>query len=517
MKIKEFLKTPSGTAALAGGICGVVTHLYGLVNTIHNYDDIAQQPTGYGTGITSGRWFLSVLGDLSEFFGGNYNLTYVNGILFLLLLALAAGVTVSVLGIRNRNLAALVGMLFVVFPPVFSTMAFRYTAVYYGVAILLSAMAAYVMEHNRFGILLSGLCTACSLGIYQAYVPLTISIFVLLLIRRAIIGEDTVWTLIRKGLVYCAALIMGLVMYVVLLKIGLGITGEELSGYQGIDQMGVSSLANFPRLLKETVYLFCMMPLRDYCGLAGTPLIKLLYLLLGGASVLLLSALLRMKVKDNLKKAFVLVLCALFPIAANFVVIMCSDSWLYTLMLYGMVMVPCLPILLADILITELPEEKRNAIAVKAVALMTAALIGGYAYGTNVHYMYMHYATRQTENYLSSLVTQVRMTEGFDTDKEWAMIGDIEDPLLRSWWQYEMDYSGIEFTQFLINRATWVDWVRHYYGYTFSTSNKEEILELSASEEVRQMPCWPNEGSIKVIGDRVVIKCQEHENLTFFE
>ena len=46
-------------------------------------------------------------------------------------------------------------------------------------------------------------------------------------------------------------------------------------------------------------------------------------------------------------------------------------------------------------------------------------------------------------------------------------------------------------------------------------ADEAEILELSASDEVREMPCWPNAGSIKVIGDKVVIKCQEHENLTF--
>lgn len=57
----------------------------GLVNVLHNYDDIAQQPRGYGTGVTSGRWLLSIMGDFCDAIGGNFNLPTVNGLLFLLL------------------------------------------------------------------------------------------------------------------------------------------------------------------------------------------------------------------------------------------------------------------------------------------------------------------------------------------------------------------------------------------------------------------------------------------------
>ena len=52
---KHGLQTPFGIAVAAAMGVGTVTHLFGLVNILHNYDDIAQQPRGYGTGISSGR------------------------------------------------------------------------------------------------------------------------------------------------------------------------------------------------------------------------------------------------------------------------------------------------------------------------------------------------------------------------------------------------------------------------------------------------------------------------------
>ena len=108
---KHGLQTPFGIAVAAAMGVGTVTHLFGLVNILHNYDDIAQQPRGYGTGISSGRWLLSQLGDCAHWLGGNYNLPLVNGLLFLLLIAISAGFLVASFDIQNRAMAGLSGAL----------------------------------------------------------------------------------------------------------------------------------------------------------------------------------------------------------------------------------------------------------------------------------------------------------------------------------------------------------------------------------------------------------------------
>lgn len=73
MSIRSTLKPPYWAAAAAFG-SGVLVHLFGLVNVLHNYDDIAQQPRGYGTGVTSGRWLLTLMGKFWDAIGGNFNL-----------------------------------------------------------------------------------------------------------------------------------------------------------------------------------------------------------------------------------------------------------------------------------------------------------------------------------------------------------------------------------------------------------------------------------------------------------
>lgn len=349
-----------------------------------------------------------------------------------------------------------------------------------------------------------------SLGIYQAYIPITISIFVLLLIRRALEGETSFWKLVRQGLYYCGALVLGLLLYYLFLKISLVLYGTSLSNYQGVDNMGKLALGDIPRLVKEAIYSVCMLPVKGYCGLAGMKLIKLAYLLLGIFSAVLIGYILLIKVRKADIAVLTILLCLIFLLAVNFIVIMCPDTWIYTLMVYAFVLLPCVPLVLIECLPEKNTQPKwMQRVMHKGVVLGVAVMIFCYAYEANVSYTALYYANRQVENYLNSIVVQIRMTEGFDTEKEWAFIGDIEDPLLNCYWQYETRYGGNEFTEWLLNRYSRNTWIQNYYGYSVPSASEDKIVELSNTEEVKNMPCWPNEGSIKIVDDTVIIKFQD--------
>ena len=506
MKEKWDVRSPFWTTFFAALAVGMLTHLFGLVNVLHNYDDIAVQPEGYGTGVTSGRWLLSLLGDFVEKLGGNYNLSFVNGLLFLVWIGLSAAFLVDLFQVKRRSFAFLIGGLFAVFPSAFATLAFRYTAVYYGLAILLSVLAAWVLFRGKWGVLLSALCTSGSLGIYQAYVPMTIGILVLVLILKCLDEKAEFRKLALDCLRCCAALILGLILYFLFLKGTLALYQTTLSNYQGVDSMGKLKLSQLPDLIAQAYASFCTMPIRNYCGLAGMKLIKLTYLLLAALSVAAGGYLLWTKVRKPLVAALLVVLCVVFPLAVNFVVVMCPDSWIYTLMVYSFVLIACAPLLLAD----SLSEEKLLApFFRKTAAILVGLLIFCYGYQTNVNYTALYYSNRQIENYISGMVTQIRMTEGFDTSKKWAFLGTIQDPLLSCYWDYEMDYDGIKPAGEMVQQYSWFFWIWNYVGYLPEFADEQTIASLWEREEVQQMPCWPDYGSIRVIGDTVVVKCEE--------
>ena len=46
-------------------------------------------------------------------------------------------------------------------------------------------------------------------------------------------------------------------------------------------------------------------------------------------------------------------------------------------------------------------------------------------------------------------------------------------------------------------------------GYLVPMADSSELEQVTQTETFREMPCWPDEGSIKVIDDLLVIKFQE--------
>lgn len=509
MRIKERLNTSAGTAVICSFVCGIVAHLFGLVNVLHNYDDIAVQPSGFGGGISLGRWFLEILGGFFDKCGLAYNLPFVNGVIFIGLIALSAGCFVSIFHVQKRMFAALIGMLFAVFPTVTATLFFRYTAPFYGVGILLAVLAAWILRKSKCGLILSAILTALSMGIYQAYVPITIGIFVLLLIQQALEGKTDSRELIRRGLYDCMALLLGVIIYFFCLKVCMLIFSEPLTDYRGVSNMGQIRLHDLPSLIWQAFYSFCALPFRDYCELANRALLKIAYILLAVITVVMIGIILFVKVRNIKTAVMTCVLCLLFPIAVNFIVIMCPDNWIYTLMVYSFVLVACVPLILYE----QLPSTEGilsigKHIIAKSVGIIVAVLIFGYAYYANVNYTALYYANCQVENYLNSIVVQVRMTEGFTTEKEWAFLGDIKDPLLSCNWEEAADYGGSGFTEYFLNQYSRNAWIQNHVGYSVPMASDEKIAELSNMREVEEMPCWPDQGSIKVIGDTVVIKFQ---------
>lgn len=505
-KLENRLKIPEYRATITAFFGGIFVHLFGLVNMLHNYDDIAVQPNGYGTGITSGRWFLTLFGNFIKDNIGSYNLSWLNGVIFIMLLAIAAGFFVSAFEIKNVKSAMLIGLAFVCFPAVTSTMFFSYTTPYYGLAILFSVMAAWVVEKYKWGLIPSVVLTAMSLGIYQAYVPITIGMFVLLLIKHTLKPDARIKELVCKGVYYCANLILGLLGYFVCLKILLALYGMQLSNYQGVGNMGQISLSELPQLIGRAYSSFGMLPISDYCSLAHTPVLKLAYILLYIVTVATVGYILIKKVKKMELTVFTFLLFAVFPLAVNFVVVMCPESTIYTLMVYSFVLILMVPLVVLEALSAEERRAVFGNVMSKAAGVLLTVVISLYAYYANVNYTSLYFANRQAENYCNSLVTQVRMTEGFDTEKEWAFIGRVKDPLLNNAWQEVPGYGGNATSEYLVSAYSWYRWIEYYMGYELPMASDDKIEQLRNSEEVQQMPCWPNAGSIKVMGDTVVIK-----------
>jgi hypothetical protein len=517
---RKLQQSPEWAAMMGTLLAAMAAHGFALFNILHNYDNILQQPNGYGAGVTSGRWLLSLLGDfIQNRLHMGYNLTTINGLLYIVLIAVSAAFVVNYLEIRNKVSSALVGCLMATFPTVGATMIFRFTAPYYGISLLLSVLAAWIVEKKRFGVILSAVCLAFSMGIYQAYPPVTISLFVLVLLRDALKEDAGLTKLIRRGVLYCAALALGVALYFLCSKLTLALYAVELDTYQGISSMGKISLSRLPRLLLKAWFSAALFSVRDYCDLAATPLLRISWTLLIVLILVLVAYILLKKKTMPLLATFCVLMGLLFPLAVNFIVIMCPDSTIYTIMVYSFVLIGCAPFMLLECLPKQTPDK--NRLLSRIAGILAAVVVFCNSYDTNLNYTAIYYANRQVENYFSGLFAQMRMTEGYTPEKTWVFLGDqIQDRKFYNIWNLEPIYGGFvgNSASGLLNASYSVNtWIHNYIGYETCYADTEVEKMLLEDPRVMEMPCWPSQGSIQVVDDYLVVKFQEAEEIIFPE
>ena len=528
-KVRTFLNKNTNLTFASAFIFGVFINLFGLINTIHNYDDIAIQPFGFGTSVTSGRYVLGALGGIYHLIFGSYNLPFFNGVVCLLFVALAAKCLVSISDIQSKKIGIGIGFLFAVFPTTTSVLFFKFTAIFYGFALYLSVLAAKVLIKSKHGFLLSALLSVLSLGIYQAYLPLTVTILIVYLIKRAIDSDnETFVSVFKTGLYYCLNIVVSLVVYKLVLDMtiyvcnyfiesqqeliaafanGEAVSKLSLNSYQGIDQMGKVTILSLFESIIQSVKSFFMLPFHDYCSLAQTFVLKISYAVFYLASTsLIIYTIIKNKMKVPLV-AIILLMWILFPVCVNLIVVMCPSSEIYTLMVYAFIMVLCTPLLLWESM-PIIKNKKVYSFVKKGLSITFALVIISYSVLLNLNYSKMYFYTRQAENYANSIVTQVRMTDGFDTNKKWVFVGDINDPLLKNDWDNVPSYGIPRTTQEMLNMYSRKSWFSNYVGYSIPFANNKAD-EIRKTQEFKAMPCWPDEGSIKVIDKYVVIKFEK--------
>ena len=500
-RILAFLRSPQTRACLlATAIFGTLSYLYLFVNNINNNDMIVCLPEGYGTGLSSGRWGLYLLGEVTRRVWGVYNVPVFNGVIALLLLAFASAVLVRVLELKYRGLCFALAAITAVFAPIGSLMFFGFTAHYYALAILLMAVSAYLLKERRWTAFLGGtLLAACSLGIYQAYFPFLASVLLLTLLGSCLRRETTAKAVFLDALRMLAALILSYLLYALILKIFLAWRHVTLSDYQGIDQMG--QLRDLPKLLVDTYRRFFLLPFRNLGGVNATRLVRVAMAVLFLCSVAALPLFRRERRVGKILLACLFLL--LLPLAANAILLLSGGSAIYTRMCFGLIAVFYLPLLIAQRLPFRKPAwEKAAVIAVCLIVLLSAA---NYVWQNNGNYQAAYYANRKTENYFSAMFTRIRSLDGYRSDMDIVLVGDriTDEKFYDNYYGTPFRYSAFIGAPEQINEYSRMSFLANYYGISVRRANAEELAQNA--DALAALTAYPDDGCMAILGDTVFV------------
>lgn len=489
-------------------ITGYLVHLYAFTNLIPNSDGLSrvfdpQQMT------ISGRWFLHYASAFNDF----TQMPAVIGLLSLLFLGLAAALVVDLLAVRSKALAGLMGGVMAAFPSLGFTFLYMFTAAAYCLAIFLAVLSVWLAKRGRISWLLAVLALALAMGTYQAYVTVAIGLSLLVVLREILDPQSTFQRTMRLGLQLVAYLAVGAILYYVILVLFLTVKDLELLSYLGMaDANAGYPFFQLPRLIftayKQVVAFFFVPGSANGFANGWMAILDAAALALGVGCALSLG-------KDfwaeHWRPVGALAMLALLPLGINFGQILSPYSVPTPIMKYAFVTVYLAVLLLADVADRRSVPTKKRSGAASAIAVWTAVLLLFCLNTNNLLYTASTQAHRATESYLTRLLTRVEDCPGYEKDMEVAIVGAIPTDQIYS--QIE-SYAQVDHYSVPLN--TVVPLNKHIYYYLNDWLNvpleepaEETMLAISDAPEFKAMPLYPDEGSIRVLDGRVVVKLQE--------
>lgn len=476
---------------------GLLAHMFAFTNLLPNHDGVNYFFSKGGTA-DSGRWGLNLLSLLFP----DYHLSWLYGILSLLMICAAACLIVRLFAFKSRTAQVLLPALIVAFPSLTAIFCYIFTSSCYAVSFLLAVLAACAARKGGWkGWLSAPLLLMLTLSIYQGFISLTGGLLLLLVVKDILDGELKARAILRRGLCYLAVMLAGMVLYGVSIRVSLRLTGAELNPYSN-DAMWMGP--GLKKGLYLAYYWFAYNLSSRYNMIVVSRTQRLLY------AACLLIGLLGLAAgqirKRDLKKLLLLLLClGLLPLSICCMYVVVGDWAVHTIVLYGYV---CLYVL-GFLAIEQLPERLRRPGKDAVALLLTAALWINVCFA-NKSYLQLDLMLDNALAQSSTLLAQIRSLPGYNRDLKLA-IYPYEGQASRT--VMAMDDSDEGFVGVrqgpMDSGESEENFLRIFLGQEMEVLSKKEAESLARDARTADMPCYPDEGSIRILDDVVFVKISE--------
>lgn len=517
----------SKMAFLVSFFAGMLTHGFMLLNKIPFYDDIALLFHTGGT-YKNGRWFLGVIGAIEyRMFGDNFSTPMCKGLIAIVLVSLAAALVVSLFDIRNKSYIFFISCIMVVYPAVTVIMGYMFMAQCFTIALFLGVIGAWATVKKKYGFLVGIVCICLSLGLYQAYLAVPAVLFLMALICD-LFAEKEFPQIFKTAVRYLLTLVLGLVVYFIINKVFLALKGAQLTQYQGISDMGQTTIGDLIARVGTAYRHFVQLPFADWQGLNTSALMKVLF----GLCILLTIGIITfniIKIKNIWNKILLAVITVLLPLAVNLIYVMCDEEKVYVhgLMVYASVFVLLLPLILLYVHSqNQKKDSKKNVVVVTewtafAVAALTILYYVGY---NNIAYTQSAMIQSQVDAYSTNFVAAIKNADGYADEYPIILVQDPDreepyDFMDKSMYIFT-EFEQIQITAYNTDMLCWMsnyslpDYLKYRTG--FNTENMKDYGELLENGEVEkldfvdEMPCYPDDGSIRVEDERIIVKLSDY-------
>lgn len=494
------LKRTWALAIIATWVCGLFAHAYRFFNLMPTWDSMYNYK-GTGATVTSGRWFLGIIGQLST----EYDLTWVNGASSLFFISVASILLIELLELKSDVSVIMTAALIVTFPTVTSSFALMFTADCYMFAFALAILGLFFAFRYRYGVFAGIVCVCLAMGTYQAYLSVAMMTFLVVVLKHLLLDRKSWLVVLMEDWKAGAAIVGGAVLNSVMSSVSIRLLQTELSAYQGINSMGVLSVRGYLEALLKT-----WESLMHILGLS-TGNVSQLYSMMNLIVLVLLfvTTLIIVVVNKMYKKWIELIMaglvCVALPICSYVIYFVSSQTFYHTLMEMGV----CFLYLILIIYFENDVWKQKGLRVVKGMGLISLLLIV-YSNTMNANRAYFNMQLSYEKSYAmcTSVLSEIDEINATKETSTVAIMGrrHVGDEVLGT---LLPEIYGASNDIFLKGSDHYTAMWRNNFGRYFSVADSERVAALYENELFQEMPAYPNDGYVAVIDGTIVVKLSE--------
>ena len=509
----------SKLAFLSSVILGILIHGSFFIHKLINEDSIGFLYNNQYSLYNIGRWFTGFI----EALHSNYVVVYLIGIFAILYLAFANAVIISVLGIKRKPFVVLVSLLVIAFPALSHSFGYDFIADAYTCSLLLSVLAVYFTKRYKYGCFIGAICLMLCLALYQSYIGFSIGLFLILLIKSAIVKTNGLISILKETVKYMLCGIIGVAAYLISVKLSLVIYKGTLANYKGTSTIGQIPLGKLPQLVIKSFTGFISFFKNGSSGrfFYVSNFLSCLYIAFIMLSLCFFIAIIaREKLYRQCYSIItLLLLLAVFPVGVNCTDWIAPDTSASVLNTHQFVLFFLLGIALCEAALEcDAITKKTLSGWMSWLMIISAGLIGyNYTVTDGIYYFRMSMYYEYTYAFYNRVLDRIEGLDGYRKEYPIAITGKLPSS--------GFDGSQVKYNEIMHDTGLWGEivglnsvkpsantnklrkFISNYLGVSLGrAATEEEIEQILNSDKFLSMPIWPAKDSAKIINGIVVVK-----------
>lgn len=493
---------------------GFFAHSFMIFNKISFFDDLSSI---YGFSakhlFSLGRFSIGILKIVNDILFGSYSSPIINGIVSILFIAFSNILITRMFEINNKVSLILLSSVIILSTGYICLQAYLFTAIYYTFAIFLSTLSSYLFTKYSFNKYICKILIVASLqviviSIYQSYFLFGIMLFIIYQIKNLLdenynfkesidyfittILSLLIYFLISKSLIICIN-----TFYNSVINVDLELS---LSNYQGINSFisgNIFSNLSFANIINKLFTADCIFFENNYY------IFVTLYILI--AIVYICIFVDKNLSQKNLILIFAYTIVLLF-VSNSFYMLEGVGTALYALPLFPKCLLFLLPVILL--------ENVNLKINILIKAILFYYLIYNIVISNSI-YLNRYFTLENEKRWCTTLISRIQSTPGYKDEYDIYIYGEqVGSNIIK----YDKHYANnIRFLKTInpynidsINQYNFESFLEYYSGFKAWTFHKND--KSFDTSFILNMPCYPDDGSIRVIDDRIIVKFSDFKD-----